>query len=216
MVEPDARWALVVPVKRLSGAKSRLARLAGPHRADLALAIAADTVLAAARSARVAAVLVVTDDPRAAGALGGMGAGVIGGEPGTGLNPALLHGAAEAARRHPGLGVCALSADLPALRPAELDLVLAAAAGHATSFLADAPGIGTTLYAASPGAAFAPAFEGASRRRHADGGAAELAGAGVPSVRRDVDTPGDLREAVALGVGPHTAELLPRLGPAKV
>ena len=35
-----APWCVVVPVKRLSQAKSRLARLAGEHRADLALAFA--------------------------------------------------------------------------------------------------------------------------------------------------------------------------------
>jgi 2-phospho-L-lactate guanylyltransferase len=211
-IEPDARWVLVVPVKRLSGAKTRLARFAGPHRADLALAIAADTVLAAVCAQRVAAVFAVTDDPRPARALRDVGARVVGGEPGTGLNPALRHGAAEAVRRHPGAGVCALSADLPALRPGELDLVLAEAAGHARSFLPDAPGVGTTLYAAGPGAEFAPAFEGGSRRRHLAGGAVELAGDRVPSVRRDVDTPDDLREAAALGVGPHTAKLLARLG----
>ena len=40
-------WSLVVPVKVLARAKSRLAVLAGPHRPALALAMAADTVAAA-------------------------------------------------------------------------------------------------------------------------------------------------------------------------
>ncbi|MBB6170459.1 2-phospho-L-lactate guanylyltransferase [Nocardiopsis mwathae] len=206
------RWSLLVPVKHLAGAKTRLARFAGAHRSDLALAIACDTVMAAVDCPAVASVFAVTDDPRAADALGGLGAHVVAGEPGTGLNPALVHGAAEALRRRPGRGLCALSADLPALRPAELDLVLGDAAAHERAFLADAPGVGTTLYTAAPGAAFTPAFEGASRRRHHDGGAAELVRADVPSVRRDVDTPEDLHGAVALGVGPHTAKLLGLLG----
>ncbi|CAM3794593.1 2-phospho-L-lactate guanylyltransferase [Nocardiopsis rhodophaea] len=208
----DHRWSLLVPVKRLVGAKTRLAGLAGPHRADLALAIACDTVMAAVDCPAVASVFVVTDDARASAELRGLGARVIAGEPGTGLNPALVHGAAEAARREPGQGLCALSADLPALRPTELGAVLAEAAPHERAFLADAPGIGTTLYAAAPGAAFTPAFEGASRRRHLDDGAVELAPAGVPTVRRDVDTPEDLRGAVDLGVGPHTAKLLDLVG----
>ena len=39
-------WSLVIPVKVLAHAKTRLAPLAGPHRAELALAMAADTVAA--------------------------------------------------------------------------------------------------------------------------------------------------------------------------
>ncbi|CAM4059687.1 2-phospho-L-lactate guanylyltransferase [Nocardiopsis gilva] len=208
----DHRWSLLVPVKRLVGAKTRLARLAGPHRGDLALAIACDTVMAAVECPEVASVFVVTDDARAAEALRDLGAHIIAGEPGTGLNPALVHGAAEAVRREPGQGLCALSADLPALRPAELGAVLAGAARHERAFLADAPGVGTTLYTAAPGADFAPAFEGASRRRHLGAGTVELTPADVPTVRRDVDTPEDLREAVDLGVGPHTAKLLDLVG----
>ncbi|MFD0801410.1 2-phospho-L-lactate guanylyltransferase, partial [Streptomonospora algeriensis] len=65
---------------------------------------------------------------------------------------------------------------------------------------------------ARPRAHFAPAFEGRSRLRHLAGGAAELDGSDAPSVRRDVDTPADLREAALLGVGPHTAKLLARAG----
>ncbi|WP_173434225.1 2-phospho-L-lactate guanylyltransferase [Allosalinactinospora lopnorensis] len=206
------RWSLVIPVKRLASAKSRLAALAGPHRADLALAMACDTVMAAVQCPRTRSVLVVTDDARAADAVRGVGAHVVPDEPALGLNPALLHGAAEAVRRHPEAGVCALSADLPALRPGELDRVLREAGHRERSFLADAPGVGTTLYTAAPGAEFAPAFEGASRRRHRRNGASELVLGDVAGVRRDVDTLEDLRAAAALGVGPHTAKLLGRLG----
>ena len=44
---PRSRWSLVIPVKVLALAKSRLTGLAGPRRAELALAMAADTVAAA-------------------------------------------------------------------------------------------------------------------------------------------------------------------------
>ena len=40
-------WSLVVPVKVLAQAKSRLSGLAGQLRADLALAMAGDTIAAA-------------------------------------------------------------------------------------------------------------------------------------------------------------------------
>ncbi|CAL9439709.1 Phosphoenolpyruvate guanylyltransferase [Nocardiopsis dassonvillei] len=214
---PGVRWSLIVPVKHLGLAKSRLAPAPGPQRAELALAFACDTVAAALECRAVAAVYAVTDDARAGAALAALGAAVVPGEPGTGLNPALVHGARAALRETPGAGVCALSADLPALRPAELGRVLAAAAGYGRSFLADAPGVGTTLYAAAPGHQFSPAFEGASRERHLASGAWELLLPGVESVRRDVDTPGDLAAALELGVGPRTRELAAeplRRGPA--
>lgn len=79
------------------------------------------------------------------------------------------------------------------------------------SFLADAAGIGTTLLAAAPGAPFTPRFGGPSRARHAAAGAVELAPGAVPGVRRDVDTPADLRAARELGPGPHTSAALAAL-----
>jgi 2-phospho-L-lactate guanylyltransferase len=72
------------------------------------------------------------------------------------------------------------------------------------AFVPDAAGVGTTLYAVPPGGEFLPLFGGASRARHAAAGVTELALAGLTGLRRDVDTPGDLREALALGVGPFT------------
>jgi 2-phospho-L-lactate/phosphoenolpyruvate guanylyltransferase len=204
-------WSVLMPVKVLDRAKSRLAELAGPRRGELALALARDTVRAVLQTAQVARTVVITDDPVAAAALRMLGALVVADEPRDGLNAALRHGAALAAARWPGSGTAALSADLPALRPAELGQALAAAAAWPTAFVADAPGDGTTLYTAAPGAAFRPAFGLASRARHAAGGAAELQLPDIPGLRRDVDTPADLRGAAALGLGPHTSPLAAEL-----
>jgi 2-phospho-L-lactate/phosphoenolpyruvate guanylyltransferase len=204
-------WTLVVPVKPLARAKSRLSGPAGPHRERLALAIATDTVSAMLRSSRVEGVVVVTDDPVAAPELAALGALIVPDEPDSGLNPALVHGAAEARRLAPERAVGALSADLPSLRPGELDRVLDAAATAPNAFVPDAAGIGTTLYTARPDAGFSPAFGLDSRARHRDGGARELILEDVPSVRRDVDTIEDLRAALELGVGPRTASVAPLL-----
>jgi len=136
---------------------------------------------------------------------------VVPDEPRDGLNAALRHGAAYAASRWPGSGTAALSADLPALRPAELAGALRAASAWPTAFMADAAGDGTTLYTASPGVAFEPAFGLASRSRHAAGGAAEIVLDGIPGLRRDVDTPADLRSATLLGLGPRSAPLAAEL-----
>ena len=204
-------WSVLMPVKVLARAKSRLAGLAGPRRGELALALAGDTLTAVLACAEVARVIVITDDQVAAAALTGIGALVVADEPRDGLNAALRHGAAYAASRWPGSGTAALSADLPALRPAELAGALRAASAWRTAFVADAAGDGTTLYTASPGVAFEPAFGLASRSRHAAGGAAELVGDGIPGLRRDVDTPADLRSATLLGLGPRSAPLAAEL-----
>ncbi|MEU9133967.1 2-phospho-L-lactate guanylyltransferase [Kitasatospora sp. NPDC048540] len=208
-------WSLVLPVKPLEVAKSRLAPYAGARRAELALAFALDTVTAALACPSVARVLVVTGDPAVAGPVRALGALVVDDEPAGrlgGLNPALAHGVARARLFAPHAPVATLSADLPALRPAELALVLAAAPVGHRAFLADTPGTGTTLLACPPGHRLRPAFGPGSRHRHAALGARELPLPGVPSVRRDVDTGSDLAEALALGVGRHTAEAAAGLG----
>ena len=202
---PAADWSLVLPLKPLAIAKSRLAAHAGGLRGDLALAFAVDTVTAALRCPAVARVLVVTDDPLADAELTALGALVVPDKPAQGLNAALAHGSELARGIAPAAPVAVMSADLPALRPAELAAVLALVPRGGRAFLADAPRIGTTLLGAAPGVAPAPAFGGASRERHLASGAREIPLPGVPSVRRDVDTGEDLKQALALGVGPRTA-----------
>jgi 2-phospho-L-lactate guanylyltransferase len=184
-------WSVLMPVKVLAQAKSRLAELTGPRRAEFALALACDTVTAAVAASPAARVIVITDDQVAAVALAALGALIIPDEPRAGLNAALRHGAGYAAARWPRSGTAALSADLPALRPAELARALHAAAAWPAAFVADAAGDGTTLYTA--------------------GGGAELALDGIPGLRRDVDTPDDLRGASGLGLGSHSAPLAAEL-----
>ncbi|MBB3085851.1 2-phospho-L-lactate guanylyltransferase [Geodermatophilus sabuli] len=203
-------WSVVVPAKRLAVAKTRLTPLtggpAGPPgtaHARLVLALLADTVAAALASTAVSDVLVVTDDPDAAAVVTSLGARTVPDEPDRGLNPALAHGA----RATGAVAVAALSSDLPALRPEELTAALTTAATTAPRcFVPDAQGTGTTLLTAA-GVELAPAFGAGSAARHRDGGAVRLTGA-WPGLARDVDTAGDLRAAVALGVGRHTAALV--------
>ncbi|WP_250574132.1 2-phospho-L-lactate guanylyltransferase [Nonomuraea sediminis] len=204
------RWSVVIPVKTLVAAKTRLAAATGPYRTRLAVAVASDTVSAALSCPLVARVIVVTSDPAAAGPLAGLGAEVVH-DPDRGLNTALRTGAAHAVRHGGPIG--ALQADLPALRSAELAVALAAAADYDQAFVPDAQGVGTTFYGVQDGIPFTPRFGGESRAKHLAGGAKELNPEGIESVRRDVDTPDDLRAALALGLGPHTAEVVRLLWP---
>lgn len=201
-------WCLVVPVKRLEQAKTRLDGPFAAYRRDLALAFALDTVSAALGCPVVAAVLVVTDDPAAARRLGALGAEVTGDDPDAGLNPALSHGADLVVGRHPGTAVGTLAADLPALRPTELAVALERAAAYPRAFVRDAEGSGTTLLLARSTAELRPAFGPRSAQRHLTEGAKEVAADDLPTVRADVDRPADLETALALGVGPETAAVL--------
>ncbi|MEV6960808.1 2-phospho-L-lactate guanylyltransferase [Streptomyces sp. NPDC051207] len=206
------QWTLVIPLKSLAHAKSRLSDTAGEGlRPGLALAFAQDTVAAALACPAVRDVAVVTDDARAGRELSALGARIVADEPGTGLNAALAHAAAvvRATRRESPLA--ALNADLPALRPAELARVLEAAAEFPRAFLPDAAAMGTTLLTAAQGRELRPAFGTDSRSRHRASGAVELPLDAVDSVRQDVDTGDDLRAALALGVGSHTAAVAARL-----
>lgn len=211
--EPSAvlRWSVVLPVKPLHLAKTRLAVAPAPLRADLVLAMAADTVQAALGCARVDLVIVVTDDPRAAAGLTALGALVVPDSPDAGLNAALAHGAQLAAARAPACGVATVSADLAALRSEELRRALAAAAAYPRAFVADAAGNGTTLVAARDGRRLTPAYGTGSRDRHVRAGWTELLLDDVPGLRQDVDTVEDLDVVRRLGTGPHTRAVLARL-----
>lgn len=206
------KWSLVVPLKPLSRAKSRLADTAGDDlRPGLALAFAGDTVAAALACESVRDVVVVTDDPLAEAELTALGARTVPDIPAAGLNAALAHGARAVRAVRPAAWVAALNADLPALRPEELERVLTAASSWSRAFVADAAGVGTTFLSAAPGGELAPAFGGRSRARHRLSGAVEIAVTDIDSVRRDVDTGEDLRAALALGVGARTAAAAARL-----
>ncbi|MDT3724688.1 2-phospho-L-lactate guanylyltransferase [Streptomyces sp. DSM 41972] len=206
------QWTLVVPLKPLPQAKSRLADTVDDGlRPGLALAFAQDTVAAALGCPAVRDVVVVTNDALAARELAALGAGTVPDLPRAGLNAALVHGATVVGAARRAASVAALNADLPALRPAELARVLDAAARFPRSFLADSAGRGTTLLAASRGRELRPRFGVGSRALHRASGAVELTLDAVDSVRQDVDTGGDLRAALALGVGPRTAAAAARL-----
>jgi 2-phospho-L-lactate/phosphoenolpyruvate guanylyltransferase len=198
-------WTVVVPVKRLAAAKTRLrGGVSGVPHEELALALAVDTLDAVRTCPTVAEVLVVTDDVRVGEAARRTGARVLPDAPDAGLNAAFRHGAAGL----PGW-VAGLTADLPALRPGDLAAALHAALTGPPGvrrFVADTPGTGTVLLAAPPDVPLDPRFGSGSAAAHAASGAHPLIG-DWPSLRRDVDTADDLAAAARLGLGSRTAAL---------
>ncbi len=195
---------LVVPVKALERAKSRLVgtRL---DRPALALAFALDTIAAALPAVR--RVLAVTSDPWVAAELRVLGVDSVPGP--EGLNESLRFGFEVLRSRDARSVVGALQADLPALRTAELAAALVAA--HGRAFCPDRQGTGTTLLLSSPGGELAPAFGVGSAAAHTASGAAPLLGP-WPSLRHDVDTAEDLRLAADLGLGARTSATVTPVG----
>ncbi|MFI5957289.1 2-phospho-L-lactate guanylyltransferase [Cryptosporangium sp. NPDC051539] len=195
----------------------------GDWHAAMALAMALDTVAALLGSARVDRVVVVTEDPVVASALGELGAVCVPDPPspggGTaGLNSALRQGASvagllAATDGRGRAGIASVGADLPALKSSDLDAALRAAEQLGVrSFVPDAAGTGTTLLAAPRGHALEPAYGPGSALVHARDGAVDLTTApgypGWPSLRQDVDTAADLSAVRTLGLGSRTAAVL--------
>lgn len=209
------RWDLVIPVKQLEGAKSRLGGVDRAHRRRLALSFATDAVDAALAAARVRRVLVVTADPHVAAELRLRGAVIVDETHGPGLNPAVEAGVAAVGQHEPLRRIAAMTGDLPAASGVEIDAALAAAEAHRLAVLADADGTGTVLLTANPSAdaeapvpvRLRPLFGRDSFARHTAAGHVPLTG-DLPGLRRDVDTREDLAEARMLGVGLMTEATL--------
>jgi 2-phospho-L-lactate guanylyltransferase len=202
-----SRWVVVVPVKPSARAKSRL-EVPGVSRAELARAIALDTLTAATACELVAQVVVVTDDAALAREAAMIPAlrFVPEGEA-AGLDAAVAAGIA-AVDPNGRMPRAALLGDLPALRPADLGDALRAAASVDRSVVADAEGTGSTLVTAAPGVAWTSSFCDGSFARHVSAGCVALEIPDASTLRRDVDTADQLDAARALGLGPRTAAVL--------
>ena len=203
--------ALIVPVKRLATAKSRLAPVfSGPTREGVVLAMLLDTLAAAGRVQAVGSVTVITPDEAAAAAAAELGAATMTDPTPAGHDDPLNNAIVVAERALTGAfaNVMVLQGDLPALQSRELDEAIAAARRHPRSFVADRLAQGTSALCAF-GVALEPRFGPSSSEQHRGSGAIELTGA-WPGLRCDVDTAEDLTVARRLGVGPATSRALAR------
>ncbi|MFN3601289.1 MAG: 2-phospho-L-lactate guanylyltransferase [Dietzia sp.] len=210
----DGGWTIIVPVKALDRAKSRLARaLPASGRRALVLAMATDVLRTCAATPGVSRVRVVTSDPDVAALARRLRVEIVP-EPvgaselsdGDPLNAALT----EAIAGVPGpVGV--VTADLPELRAPQLARVLAAAAVHPHSMVPDHRGAGTTMaFWTGPAVARIPRFGPDSAARHLSEGGAVPLGEADPSgaAGRDVDTPEDVLALTERDVGEATAAVL--------
>ena len=202
---------LVIAVKRLAAAKTRLAPVfSAATREAVVLAMMVDTIRAALAVPALQSVTVVTPDQVAADTARQLGAQALTdptpdghGDP---LNNAIA--AAEVVVRESTPNIIALQGDLPALQPQELAEAIAAARSYPRSFVGDRHGTGTSALFAFD-VPLEPRFGPDSARRHQHSGAIELTGA-WPGLRCDIDTPDDLMVARRLGVGSATVQAIGR------
>jgi len=198
----ETPFALLVPVKTLTHAKSRLTGLPDDVRRALVTAFALDALAAATSCPAVGTVTVVTDEPDLAGLVRDLGCDVLPDEGAGDLNRVLQRAVLALRPRGP---VAAMLGDLPCLLPEDLEQALDAV--QDTGFVADAEGTGTTLVAVRKPASFMSHFGARSRAAHVAAGIVEIT-LEVSSLRRDVDTADDLAAARLLGVGPRTGAVL--------
>jgi 2-phospho-L-lactate guanylyltransferase len=185
--------SVVVPVRALEGAKSRLgAVLDAEERRDLVVGMLRRTIAAALATPGVVEVIVVSPDPEALAIAGADGAHPLL-QQSRGLNPAFQEARAAAT----GDRMLLLPADLPTITSDDLVGILAAgdAAGSPSVVLApDRHRLGTNALLVDPSDAIDPAFDGDSRSGHAwlaesaEVPLVELAGV----LELDIDTPEDL------------------------
>jgi 2-phospho-L-lactate guanylyltransferase len=198
----------LVPVRSLSGAKSRLGEpLDAEERADLVLALLERTVAEALAATRLAGVVVVSMDADLLRRARAMGAASLLQET-DGLNEGLDE--ARLASGAAATAVMVLPADLPSVAASAIDqlaeaaeLALRGAPGKpVVALVPDRHGTGTNALLVAPPDAIPFSFGEGSRAAHST--AAEAAGASYVELDGpltfDVDTPEDLLEADLRGL----------------
>lgn len=187
--------ALILPVKHLTQAKSRLA-LPPQERRRTALRLLRHTLAVATSTSAISTVIVVTDDEVVIGESRAQGALVVSEHGGQGLVRAATIGrrASRQFPQHDAVGV--MVGDLPQVATADLIEVFAEYEVHGRPmFVADRAGTGTTMIIhprhSSPPILFGP--DSAYRHRTAGYRAATRA---VPGLRADLDTVEDLERMI--------------------
>jgi 2-phospho-L-lactate guanylyltransferase len=201
-------WDVVVPLKEVAHAKTRLTVLGDRWRQTFARAMFLDTVEAVTRCPLPVRVHAVTGDRASITELATFPVQVVlHPDAPPGVNNALRHAVRTSTDQ--GWGRVALLGDLPSLSGQDLAEVIERSGSAPRSVVPDAEDVGTTMLVVAAGQPLLPSFGPGSLARHVASGAVPVAASAA--ARRDVDRPEDLWDAWRLGVGPRTAWALERM-----
>jgi 2-phospho-L-lactate/phosphoenolpyruvate guanylyltransferase len=185
----------VLPVKRFSGAKQRLATgIDDERRKVLVAAMLEDTLEAIAGARSIERTVVVSGDPQAQEIVAASAAEILPDPTDEGHVQAALAGIART-QADGAECVILLPGDCPLLDPKELDSLLTGLPARFVAVVPDRHGTGTNALALAPPGAIRPAFGEGSCARHV--AAARKAGVPyaveeLPSIALDLDTPADV------------------------
>lgn len=185
----------ILPVKRFSGAKQRLAAgIDDQRREELVGAMLEDTLDAIAKARSIERTIVVSGDPRAQEIVAASAAEVLPDPIDEGHVVAALAGVTRAEAEGAEC-VVLLPGDCPLLDPRELDSLLTGVPERYVAIVPDRHGEGTNALVLSPPDAIRPAFGEGSLALHV----AAAREAGIPfgveellSLALDLDTPADI------------------------
>jgi 2-phospho-L-lactate guanylyltransferase len=199
----------VIPVKPLGTALGRLSPvLPAPARRELQWEMLGAVLSACVDARTLEGVLVVTADPVVAGLAGAFGARVVADHsPPRGMNAAVLTGCA-AAQADGADATLVLTGDLPLIRPADIDTIIAhSPSGRGVVLVPSRDGTGTNAMLLSGPRVLAPQLGPGSLALHiaqAREREVPVVRCELPTVALDIDTPEDL---VVLGrVAPEWVE----------
>lgn len=210
MTSGGSTLTAVVPVKRLAEAKRRM-DVAPDVRAEIAGAFARDVILTVNETVGIDHAVVVTPDPgirrfaRLHGLQAVREAYLPSPDP---LNAAICRALRAVPDRQSRVVV--VPSDLPALAPHGLADLVEAARRHDRALVRDLEGTGTTLLFAAHTDLLRPRYGPGSALLHRELGHAELTAG--PGARRDVDDLDTLADALDLGVGDWTYQVVRRHG----
>ncbi len=204
MTDTSWRWHLVVPLKPLTEAKTRLTAQPSIRR-TLVRAFARDVVAACVAGAPNQDIAVVGDASWAEEVPPSVR---LCPDEGPDLNGALRKVVAALPSTDP---VAIILGDLPCVTADDIRRLLRVAgellATHSSVVVPDAAGTGTAVLVSRAGE-MSPSFGPHSRRSHRTAGSVELDSVAWSRVRCDVDDVADLSRARSLGLGPNTSRAL--------
>jgi len=207
-----ATWA-IIPVKRLSEAKSSLKSILTPEQRREFVLCMLDDVLSAVKHARsVADVLVVSPDDEVLSFASSKGAVAVS-DADVGLNSALKIAIARA-KKAGARNVLILPADVPLLSPSDVEEIIGLASGERDVVIASSKRKGTNALLLRPPDVIDMCFGGESFPAHLE--EARRAGV-VPRVYRservatDIDEAPDLVKLEARGLGTKSRDFLKSL-----